>query len=821
MQESLTQEQLLNIQTHRPRTPQELWNYVYTVFGIAIPYKKVCPDHDAPFTAFSEAYFAKDSMSVWIASRGMGGKSMLLALLSLVEQVTLGAYIVLLGGSLEQSKRVHDYLRGEDPNAKGRFWNCPNAPTWMRVGDSTMTESRTNNGGVLKALTASSRSVRGPHPSRLRCFSKDTLIMTRSGWVPVQDLTTLHEVAQVDPDGSVSWANPLQVTSRDYTGSMVTFSSAYGFHLRVTEDHKMVASTKVGRVLDWTVDTAGNLAKFPVEGFDLPLTQAIFPSSSTSVDMDGRSLDVVPFARLLGWWLADGYFGQEDAVIRRPAGPELDDVVNAASACGFDCQVESLGSSPYVRIKSPGFRKFVGYLGTDKEVRRVPRAAYSWPPSAIMELLEALYRGSGISPSGKAWMHSVLRVRSRQLALDVQELWLRVGISSSIKTRVNTPTKRQENSTSVGDGEALYFIKPYIKAKTLRFVGRFQGTNRYGQVTVENVQDETVYCLTVPTHRVIAKGSFGSPAVVVGQCDEVDEMDWDIYEAATGQTMAGLDAQGNVIPAQTVLSSTHHYPDGTMTKILKHAKERGYPIRKWCYRESSAQGCGWLSESEIERKRREVSDLIWKNEFCLQEPSPQGRVFSQDVLDNLFSDRTIVPVEGDLNKIVVAHLPDGSSSFCHGADWAKQNDMTVIHTNKMNTCGPDQLAAWIRTQRLSWPYMVNMLNERVDMYGGKAVHDATGIGNVVHDFLEVPAKGMVLRGKDRANIFNRYIAAVENGKMVYPVIDWLYKEHKFLTWNDLFGGDNGHPPDSVVAAALAWHARKYSQDIPIGRVLLG
>ena len=43
-------------------------------------------------------------------------------------------------------------------------------------------------------------------------------------------------------------------------------------------------------------------------------------------------------------------------------------------------------------------------------------------------------------------------------------------------------------------------------------------------------------------------------------------------------------------------------------------------------------------------------------------------------------------------------------------------------------------------------------------------------------------------------------------EIVCPRIDVLYTEHKYCGEDDLFG--NGHPPDSVVALALAYHALK-------------
>lgn len=100
----------LDLAMTRPKTPDELWNYVALFFGVRLPRKKICEGCCAPFDAFANSYFADDPVSIWLASRG-SGKSISLALLGMVTQVTLGCNINILGGSLEQSERILAYIR--------------------------------------------------------------------------------------------------------------------------------------------------------------------------------------------------------------------------------------------------------------------------------------------------------------------------------------------------------------------------------------------------------------------------------------------------------------------------------------------------------------------------------------------------------------------------------------------------------------------------------------------------------------------------------------------------------------------------------------
>src|SRR5215212_9220773 len=97
--------------TRPPETYDELYEIIKILWGATIPRTPVCPEHSTPFAALAEAYFGTAPVSVWVGSRGMGGKSRTLAYLALTEAVLLGAEINLLGGSLEQSLNIANAMR--------------------------------------------------------------------------------------------------------------------------------------------------------------------------------------------------------------------------------------------------------------------------------------------------------------------------------------------------------------------------------------------------------------------------------------------------------------------------------------------------------------------------------------------------------------------------------------------------------------------------------------------------------------------------------------------------------------------------------------
>ena len=155
---------------YRPKNDADLKEFVLQKFNVKLPDKQICPDHSTPYQAFRAAYFADSPVTIWKASRGFGGKTFLLSLLTAVEAITLPADVVLLAGSGEQSQRVHEAMQ--------RLWAMPNAPRHYLRGDPSKQETIFQWGNRVRALKASQRSVRGPHPQRLRFDEMDEADIT-------------------------------------------------------------------------------------------------------------------------------------------------------------------------------------------------------------------------------------------------------------------------------------------------------------------------------------------------------------------------------------------------------------------------------------------------------------------------------------------------------------------------------------------------------------------------------------------------------------------------------------------------------------------
>lgn len=284
--------------------------------------------------------------------------------------------------------------------------------------------------------------------------------------------------------------------------------------------------------------------------------------------------------------------------------------------------------------------------------------------------------------------------------------------------------------------------------------------------------------------------------------DEVDEMEIELFEGAQGQPM---DARG--LQANTVVSSTHQYPDGTMTEVLRRANEKGWPVYEWCWKESLEDHGGWLTNSMVERKKIEVSKAMWDTEYDLQEPSFEGRAIDSEKVEKAY-DPALGVFKGDLEQQILIEEPQEGATYVTGVDWAKERDWTIVRTFRTDV-EPWVEVAFLRTGRKPWPAMVADVELRLIRYGGWLVHDATGLGDVVDDLITYErrlVKDVVLRGREREATFTEYIGGIEQEAMVSPRIEYAYNEHKYVTQKDLFGA--GHPPDTFIAGALAWSIRR-------------
>lgn len=316
------------------------------------------------------------------------------------------------------------------------------------------------------------------------------------------------------------------------------------------------------------------------------------------------------------------------------------------------------------------------------------------------------------------------------------------------------------------------------------------------------------------TNRGRAKALTASQKTVRGKHgtdlfgDEIDEMEWDIFTAALGQTY-----ERGEIGALNFFTSTWQNADGTMSRARELGEEKGWSMYEYCFRETHERYGGHITQATVDRKQSEMTRQAWLTEVELQRPSSGDLIFAQEVIDYLF-DPVLGSYEDIVNHDYILIPPAEGETFYHGTDWAKATDFTCIHTMIENPSGPDRLAAWCMRQKEPWPIMFEHHNHRIREYGGPSIFDGTGMaGDMVEDHLTVESDPFDFSNRRRLHqIYSSYVTAIESGEYAYPDIPYLKKAHAHLTRGQLYESTRtskkNHTPDPVVAAALAREAQR-------------
>jgi hypothetical protein len=326
----------------------------------------------------------------------------------------------------------------------------------------------------------------------------------------------------------------------------------------------------------------------------------------------------------------------------------------------------------------------------------------------------------------------------------------------------------------------------------------------------------------LPASQTSARG----PHPPLTLLDEVDEMEKAVYDASLGQAMEQENVHGESVEEYIVASSTWQNPEGTFTAVMEDAREKGLPIYSWCWRELLKPN-GWMTQRFIDTKRKTVSAQMWHTEYDLNEPAAGSRALDLDKVEKYFEmpetyGATIHEIHkgnGDHDEYTWAEH-DEYGVYAVGVDWAKERDKTVIAVVRYDS-KPFRLVKLIRINRRPWDEIIGLANKAKAKYRAVMVHDKTGLGSVVNDYLDESdtVSGFVMIGRPRTKLLLDYITSFEHGDYRLPRIpasvdhqgvtpDVVYRSHRSTTVADVYAPSkwNSHLPDEMAAMALVHHA---------------
>ena len=246
----------LALASARPRSPAALWQFVRSAYGLAVPRRVICPGHAAPMDYLVRAILHPGRDVVVWAPRG-GAKTELGSVAAHLDSILRpGCQTRILGGSLDQSEKMYEYLT--------RKWDGAFAGLLAREPTARRTELA--NGSAIEVLTQSARSVRGQRVHRLKCDEVDEFLptvwqaaqfVTQSGqgsdgrWIPAQMevFSTMHRpfglmAELVDRLGSRPPQRP-HLAPREHTGGDEANDALSAGHPRC--NHRGLNTPRAGR----------------------------------------------------------------------------------------------------------------------------------------------------------------------------------------------------------------------------------------------------------------------------------------------------------------------------------------------------------------------------------------------------------------------------------------------------------------------------------------------------------------------------------------------------------------------------------------------
>jgi hypothetical protein len=199
--------------------PEELLDFIDIFWDIRVPRVKVCLEHTPPAEYVVASFFEEVLDCVCWANRS-GGKTLNGALVTWLDSLfKANCETKILGGSGEQSLRMYEHIKS--------FVTLPFQH--LVEGEALRTRTHLVNGSNIQILTASTKSVRGPHPQKLKLDEVDEF----------ED--RIYEAALLIPKSAKGIRASVQIYS--------TMHKAYGLMNRVITE----AAESGYRVFKWCV----------------------------------------------------------------------------------------------------------------------------------------------------------------------------------------------------------------------------------------------------------------------------------------------------------------------------------------------------------------------------------------------------------------------------------------------------------------------------------------------------------------------------------------------------------------------------------------
>jgi hypothetical protein len=250
----------------------------------------------------------------------------------------------------------------------------------------------------------------------------------------------------------------------------------------------------------------------------VPATGRVWRRSDNGVDCvrvyPERSFPTEPFARFLGYYLAEGCVNGHQIVLAQNRGSVLEKMADTIRAMGLPAYIPESGNG-CVRTQCTPLRDMLAELGHSYE-KRVPAMVQEWAPELIRVFLDAVIEGDG--SSHRSYNHRIIYTSSPEMADDLQVLAIKAGWSANVRIDDRTGHERVMPSGQRFRNLRPSYIVSILTKRLTPLVNhqRHQAPNRYlnedGYNDGIERYDGMVHCVSVPNGLLFVRRN-GKPCV--------------------------------------------------------------------------------------------------------------------------------------------------------------------------------------------------------------------------------------------------------------------------------------------------------------------
>ena len=346
------------------------------------------------------------------------------------------------------------------------------------------------------------------------CYSEDTEVLTCSGWKYWESVAETDKLACLSDSGELTYQVPTKLHHYQYDGNLLSFQNT-SLDLLVTPNHRMW-------VFDYDKRSSTSRTWKFVEARNLSNSRYKFQKGAASWSGRARSTTISAHPtkyhqfptlhldstqtgdlfELLGIWITDGsyHYGKRSGSSVQISQTKPHGIQRIRHLC------KSLGLKCYThhhehRIDNLRFVRFVETLfgpGAKTFTAFVPDFVKMSSSAQIRRFLDGVILGDGNTHQSNG--HQVVYTSSPRFAGDLQDLFLKVGLSANIRTI--KPRERGEINGVKVQRSSVSFVVSVHRSKRCEPLLYRRCAKAFG---VQVPYSGPVYCAEVPGHRLYVR----------------------------------------------------------------------------------------------------------------------------------------------------------------------------------------------------------------------------------------------------------------------------------------------------------------------------